>query len=266
MLSPELQNHWESHLHYINTKASALDNWLSEGLSGKAALGIDSFQKLRQIGYLGNPANFTGTYIHYIAHEALYYEHQYNILQDTGEAYDEIVVFDEDIYTGGWASSISQLIDIPNNVNLDMYNKMEVELLRGCPDGNGGYSDQGCDDYDRIAHLYYCQGQCYETQYYGNADESTCTENGNIWDAELGMCYQIFYLNDVEESLCNETENYTWNANRDCSEIARWITPFDRQPHSLTDIISPEQFSTTGKNSLTFKDCTVEKEKLIYEV
>jgi len=31
-------------------------------------------------------------------------------------------------------------------------------------------------------------------------------------------------------------------------------------------IISPEQFSTTGENHLTFKDCTVEKEKLIYTV
>ena len=31
-------------------------------------------------------------------------------------------------------------------------------------------------------------------------------------------------------------------------------------------IISPEQFSTTGENSLTFKDCTVEKEQLIYQV
>ena len=45
------------------------------------------------------------------------------------------------------------------------------------------YSDSGCDDYDRIAHLYSCE-----------ADSSSC------------------------------------------KEIARWITPFDRQPHSLLDI------------------------------
>jgi len=45
------------------------------------------------------------------------------------------------------------------------------------------YSDAGCDDYDRIAHLYFCE-----------EDSSGCIE------------------------------------------IARWITPFDRQPHSLTDI------------------------------
>ena len=63
------------------------------------------------------------------------------------------------------------------------YKGLSVELLRGCPDGNMNYSDAGCDDYDRIAHLYSCE-----------ADSSGCTE------------------------------------------IARWITPFDRQPHSLTDI------------------------------
>lgn len=235
-LSDELQNHWDEHLHFINARTSSLDNWMGDALDGKSSLAIDSFQKIKQIGYLGNPANFTGTYIHYLAHEALYYEHLNNIFDDTGETYDEIVIFDEEIYTGGWASSISQLIQTPTEFSSLVYNKMEVELLRGCPDGNGGYSDEGCDDYDRIAHMYFCEGQCYETQYYGNADETTCIEGGNSWDAELGMCYQIFYLDDVEESVCNETQNYTWNENRECSEIARWITPFDRQPHSLTDI------------------------------
>jgi len=112
---------------------------------------------------------------------------------------------------------------------------MEVELLRGCPDGNGGYSDQGCDDYDRIAHMYFCEGQCYETTYYGNTDETNCIDGGNSWDAEIGMCYSINYLDNVAQSDCS-SESLTWNENRECSEISRWITPFDRQPHSLTDI------------------------------
>ena len=235
-LSTELQNHWNSHLHFINAQTSSLDNWLSDALSNKSSMGIDSFQKIRQIGYLGNPASFSGTYIHYLAHEALYYEHQLDILQDTGESYDEIVIFDEDIYTGGWASSIGEMIQVPTEFSSLSYNKMEVELLRGCPDGNGGYSDQGCDDYDRIAHMYFCEGQCYETQYYFNIDEQGCLDAGNSWNADDGVCYQIFYLDDVEQSICDETENYTWNENRECFEIARWITPFDRQPHSLTDI------------------------------
>ena len=41
------------------------------------------------------------------------------------------------------------------------------------------YSDAGCDDYDRIAHMYICQGQCYETQYYFDADETTCIDAVN---------------------------------------------------------------------------------------
>ena len=60
---------------------------------------------------------------------------------------------------------------------------MKVELLRGCPNANGEYDDDGCDDYDRIARMFLC---------------------------------------DLDGS--------------NCEEMARWITPFDRQPQSLTDI------------------------------
>ena len=112
-LSPELQNHWDHHLHFINAKTSSLDNWLSTALSGKNSLGIDSSQRIKQTGYLGNPASFSGTYIHYLAHEALSYEHLLYAFEDTGEAYDEIVIFDEELYTGGWASSISEIIQVP---------------------------------------------------------------------------------------------------------------------------------------------------------
>ena len=233
--SSEQQEHWKSHLHFINQKTSELDNWLETSLTGNYSIAIDSFQKIRQIGYLGNPASFSGTYVHYLAHEALYFDYENNTFSDNGESYDEIIIFDEDIYTGGWASTISELIDVPSEFSSLAYNKMEVELLRGCPDGNGGYSDQGCDDYDRIAHMYFCEGQCYETTYYGNTDETNCIDGGNSWDAEIGMCYSINYLDDVAQSDCS-SESLTWNENRECSEISRWITPFDRQPHSLTDI------------------------------
>ena len=82
------------------------------------------------------------------------------------------------------------------------YNKMEVELLRGCPDSNGNYSDAGCDDYDRIARMFAC-----------DSDGSNC------------------------------------------KEIARWITPFDRQPHSLTDI-SPfiATLANGGQQTIKFQE------------
>ncbi|MDB4859277.1 peptide-N-glycosidase F-related protein [Candidatus Marinimicrobia bacterium] len=181
--SLEDQNHWNNHLHFINEKTSNLNNWLSTALTGKFALAIDSFQQLREIGYLGNPATFSGTYIHYLAHEALYFDYENNTFSETNNNYNEITIFDREHYTGGWAASISQVFDVPNQQELSQYNKMEVELLRGCPDENMNYSDAGCDDYDRIARLYFC-------------------------DLDGSNCY----------------------------EIAKWITPFDRQPHSLTDI------------------------------
>ena len=181
--SLEDQNHWNNHLHFINEKTSNLNNWLSTVLTGKFALAIDSFQQIREIGYLGNPATFSGTYIHYLAHEALYFDYENNTFSETNNSYNEITIFEREHYTGGWAASISQVFDVPNQQELSQYNKMEVELLRGCPDANMNYSDAGCDDYDRIARLYFC-------------------------DLDGSNCY----------------------------EIAKWITPFDRQPHSLTDI------------------------------
>jgi len=183
-LTEEEQAHWKNHLHFINAQSTGLDNWLSEALPGKKALSIDCFQRIREVGYLGNPASFTGTYIHYLAHEALYFNYEQDVFNTSNAStYDEVVIFDEDIYTGGWAATISQTVEVPSDLQLNNYSKMEVELLRGCPDADGNYSDAGCDEYDRIAHLYLCE-----------SDGS------------------------------------------DCKEIARWITPFGRQPHHLTDI------------------------------
>jgi len=183
-LSEEEQSHWNEYLHFINAKTSDLDNWLAESLSGTYGISIDCFQRLREIGYLGNPASFTGTYMSYIAHEALYFNYEKNVFSTSNEStFDEVVIFDEEIYTGGWASTLPATIEIPSDILLNNYSKLEVDLLRGCPDSNGSYSDAGCDEYDRIAHLYICE------------------EDGS-----------------------------------DCLEIARWITPFGRQPQHLTDI------------------------------
>ena len=98
-------------------------------MNGKYAIAIDSFQKIRQIGYLGNPASFTGTYVSYLAHEALYFNHEQEIFSNTGEVYDEFTIFERTHYTGGWAASIDGTIDIPED--LSNYNKLEVELLSG---------------------------------------------------------------------------------------------------------------------------------------
>jgi len=182
-LSEEEQLHWNSHLHFIPTRTYDLDNWLTEALSGNYAIAIDQFQEIRQIGYLGNPASFTGTYLEYIAHEAIYFDYEHRTIKEPDVSYDEIIIFDEEVYTGGWASSISKVVEFPSNEELSAYHKMSVELLRGCPNSEGEYDDDGCDDYDRIAHMYICD------------------EDGS-----------------------------------NCYEISRWITPFARQPHTLTDI------------------------------
>jgi len=182
-MDPEEANHWEDHLHFVPTKVSGFDNWLTDALQGRRAIGIDRFQRIREVGYLGNPNGFTGTYVSYIAHEAVYYNSEWNSLFEDETTYDEITVWERDHYTGGWAASISTIVEFPTDEELSNYSGMSVELLRGCPDSNMNYSDAGCDDYDRIAHMYICD------------------EDGS-----------------------------------NCVESARWITPFDRQPHHLTDI------------------------------
>ena len=89
-MSSDLQNHWNKHLHFIPQKTSSLNNWLEESLSGEDAIGIDRFQRVKQIGYLGNPASFTGTYMNYLAHEAIYYNYEHNSVFEEGVDYDTL--------------------------------------------------------------------------------------------------------------------------------------------------------------------------------
>ncbi len=182
-MSDEEQAHWKRHLHFIPDKCDSHGEDFVDAVCGVRAIGIDRFQRWKEIGYLGNPANFSGTYMGYIVHEAIYYNYEFGVLYDDVGIYDEITIFEREYYTGGWAASIFKSVELPSNDDLTEYKGLSVELLRGCPDANMNYSDAGCDDYDRIAHLYSCE-----------EDSSGCIE------------------------------------------IARWITPFDRQPHSLTDI------------------------------
>ena len=182
-MSAEEQVHWKSHLHFVPDKCDSHSEEFVDAVCGIRSISIDRFQRWREVGYLGNPANFSGTYISYLAHEALYFNYEFEALYEPDVEYDEITVFEREHYTGGWAATISKQVDFPSNEELNNYSGMSVELLRGCPDANMNYSDSGCDDYDRIAHMY------------------VCDEDGS-----------------------------------NCYEIARWITPFDRQPHHLTDI------------------------------
>ena len=196
-LSPELKTHWLSHLHFSAKKISEYDSWLSEGLVNRQALGINQFQLLQEIGSLSNPDGFVGNYLHYLAHEALFYDYEWNVLNEDDGTYDEVTIFEREHYTGGWASTIDTIVAFPDIETLDNYSGMSIELLRGCPDANGNYSDQGCDDYDRIARMF----------------------------------------------ICNEDGS-------NCNEAARWITPFDRQPHHLTDISPFISMIKSGGNKM----------------
>ena len=196
-LTEDEKIHWKQHLHFVPDKCDSHDANFVEAVCNIRANSIDRFQRWRQIGYLGNPANFQGTYISYLAHEALYFNYEHNVLYQPDVNYDEVTIFDREIYTGGWAATTSKLIELPTSEELNNYSGVSIELLRGCPDAEGNYSDDGCDDYDRIARMFIC---------------------------------------DEDESNCNEA--------------ARWITPFGRQPHHLTDISSFLSIMQPGGNKI----------------
>ena len=135
-MNEDMQIHWKNHLHFIPTKTSELNNWLIEALNGNYAISIDRLQRIRQAGYLGNPNGFSGFYMSYLAHEAIYYNYEWDVFNEDPTTYDEITVFEKEHYTGGWASTILQLVEFPSDEDLDNYNGMAIELLRGCPDAN----------------------------------------------------------------------------------------------------------------------------------
>ena len=196
-MSPEMQEHWKKHLHFVPTPVSELDNWIEQRIVGTYAFSIDRFQRIKQSGYLGNPAGFTGFYMNFLAHEVTYQDYEWNALNEDENTYDEVSVFERELYTGGWAATIEKIVEFPALDQLNNYSGMSIELLRGCPDANGNYSDQGCDDYDRKARMFICD------------------EDGS-----------------------------------NCHEAARWITPFDRQPHHLTDISPFISMLKPGGNKL----------------
>ena len=209
--SEEEQIHWKQHLHFVPDKCDSHNEEFVDAVCNIRSNSIDRFQRWRQVGYLGNPANFSGTYISYLAHEAIYFNYEHNTLYEPNENYDEITIFEREHYTGWWGASISKNITFPSEAELLNYSGMSIELLRGCPDCglfDGGsteiecgdvinYADSGCDDYDRIARMFICD------------------EDGS-----------------------------------NCNEMARWITPFARQPHHLTDISSFMSMIQSGGNKV----------------
>ena len=93
-LSESEQAHWKTHLHFIPDKCDSHGDEFTDAVCGIRAIGIDRFQRWKEIGYLGNPANFSGTYMGYIAHEAIYYNYEFGALYDAEGSYDEITVFE----------------------------------------------------------------------------------------------------------------------------------------------------------------------------
>ena len=99
-MTEEMQIHWKKYLHFVPNKCDSYGSDFVDAVCEIRSVGIDRFQRWKQIGYLGNPANFNGTYIAYLAHEAIYYNYEHEVLYEDPNTYDEITVFDKTYYTG----------------------------------------------------------------------------------------------------------------------------------------------------------------------
>ena len=80
--------------------------------------------------------------MNFLAHEVTYQDYEWNALNEDVNTYDEVSVFERELYTGGWAATIEKIVEFPALDQLNNYSGMSIELLRGCPDANGNYSDQ----------------------------------------------------------------------------------------------------------------------------
>ena len=115
---------------FVPNKVSGFNNWLTDALQGRRAIAIDRFQRIREIGYLGNPNGFTGTYISYVAHEPVYFNSEWNNLYEPEDSYDEVVIFEKELYSGWWGATISKEVTFPSDEELSDYSGMSIELLR----------------------------------------------------------------------------------------------------------------------------------------
>jgi hypothetical protein len=167
---------WGGRIHYVTAQPAEFPGWPAILLVDPGwGLGIDRFQRVRFIGYYGDPRR-TGTgdfapNLSMAAGEAIYYNFEAE-RQDRLDAEDAVVipVFDGEVLSDpGWTGERGYAqVTLPEAADMAAFDTLELDLTLACQ-GEGEYGD--CPAWDYIATLFLCD----------EADPDTCEVEMGRW-------------------------------------------------------------------------------------
>ena len=167
---------WAGRIHYVTAQPAEFPGWPAIPLVDPGwGLGIDRFQRVRYIGYYGDPRRTsTGDFapnLSMAAGEALYYNFEAE-RQDRLDAEDAVVipVFEGEVLSDpGWTGERGYArVTLPDAADMAAFDGLELDLTLAC-EGDGEYGD--CPAWDYIATLYLCD----------EADPDTCDVEMGRW-------------------------------------------------------------------------------------
>jgi hypothetical protein len=156
-LTVEEQASFARRLHYVTVSASDLDGWIKGALVDPGlGIGIDRFQRLREIGSLADPKRFTASKnwfasnLSYVANEAQAYEFEWQRQQALDAEKATLV----SVFTPATESGTEEAdIDLPDAAAMAGFDTMELDLTLNC---SKSPEPGGCPEWDYIIDLRLC--------------------------------------------------------------------------------------------------------------
>ena len=154
---------WRDHLHVVRGRAGSLDTWWEEAHSaGWPGFTIDRFQRIREIGALGDVERFSPALnnagqwpwernLAYVANEARHYQFE-AARQDRLDAEEDVTIvtaFTEEIL----GLQAKRWIDFPSASRMDGFDTLTIDLTMWCPD-QVAQEAGNCGAWDYLSHIY----------------------------------------------------------------------------------------------------------------
>lgn len=155
--SDEEQEHWRQRFHFVTEMAWYIDGWIGSYLSSRGVFhhGVDRYQNLREVGYLGDPNTWDwGGKLDFAASEAHYFNYEVNRDAAVDQTALVLDAFDnETLSDPGWVGESGYAdVAFPSAAEMAGYDTLEVDISLYCP----GHEDFNCPDWDYLVNLYVC--------------------------------------------------------------------------------------------------------------